>query len=137
MSALVLATLNPDANFILRTDVSDTAIGGVLAQKLQFEGKMVEQPLGFFSRKLHSVETRYPAYDQELLAINANLEHWACYIHSRHHMTIYTDHATLQHILSQNKLSSHQWHHRDKLQQYNYDIKYFPCDSNTVANALS
>jgi len=63
MSAPVLATLDPDADFILRTDTSNTAIGGVLAQKQQFEGKMVEQPLGFFSRKLHSVETGYPAYN--------------------------------------------------------------------------
>jgi len=45
-SAPVLATLDPDADFILRTDSSDTAIGGVLAQKQLFEGKMVERPLG-------------------------------------------------------------------------------------------
>jgi len=80
-SAPVLATLDPDADFILRTDSSDMAIGGVLAQKQQFEGKMVERPLGFFSWKLHSVETRYPAYDRELLAISAKLQHWACYVH--------------------------------------------------------
>jgi len=122
-SAPVLATLDPDANFILRTDTSDTAIGGVLAQRQQFEGKMEEWPLGFFSRKLHLVETRYPTYDRELLAISANLEHWACYVHGRRHTTIYTDHAALQHILSQNKLSSCQWHHLDKIKQHNYDIK--------------
>ena len=74
-SAPVLATLDPDADFILRTNASDTAIGGVLAQKQLFEGKMVEQPLGYFSRKLHSVETREPTYDRELLAISAILEH--------------------------------------------------------------
>jgi len=68
-SAPVLATLDPDANFILRTDASDTVIGGVLAQKQLFEGKMVERPLGFFSRKLHAVEGRYPAYDLSMLHI--------------------------------------------------------------------
>ena len=98
---------------------------------------MVERPLGFFSRKLHSVQTRYPAYDRELLAISANLEHWACYVHGRRHTTIYTDHAALQHILGQNKLSSRQWRHLNKLQQHDYDIKYFPGASNTVADALS
>jgi hypothetical protein len=80
-SAPVLATLDPDTDFILRTDASDTAIGGVLAQRQLFEGRMVERPLGYFSRKLHAVESRYPAYDRELLAISANLEHWACYVH--------------------------------------------------------
>jgi len=74
-SSSVLVTLDLEADFILRTDVSDTAIGGVLAQKQLFEGKMVERPLGYFSRKLHAVETRYPANDQEFLAISANLNH--------------------------------------------------------------
>ena len=106
-SAPVLTTLDPDADFILRTDASDTAIGGVLCQKQLFEGELQERPLGYFSRKLHAVETRYPAYDRELLAISANLEHWACYVHAgRRHTTIYTDHAALQHILGQNKLTS-------------------------------
>jgi len=66
-SAPVLATLDPDADFILRTDASDTALGGVLAQKQMFEGKLVERPLGYFSRKLHAAESQYPAYDRELL----------------------------------------------------------------------
>jgi len=36
-SAPVLVTLDPEANFILRTDASDTPTGGVLAQKQLFE----------------------------------------------------------------------------------------------------
>jgi len=42
--APVLATLDPESDFILRTDASDTTIGGVLAQKQLFEGKVVERP---------------------------------------------------------------------------------------------
>jgi len=106
-------------------------------QKQLFEGKVVERPLGYFSRKLHAVETRYPAYDRELLAISANLEHWACYVHGRKRTTIYTDHAALQHILGQNKLTSRQWRHLDKLQQHDYEVKYFPGAANVVADALS
>jgi len=56
---------------------------------------MVERPLGYFSWKLHTVETRYPAYDRELLAITANLDHWACYVYGRKRTTIYMDHAAL------------------------------------------
>jgi hypothetical protein len=74
-TAPVLATLDPDADFILRTDASDTAIGAVLAQKQEWQGRIVERPLGFFSRKLHDVETRYPTYDRELLAIHDALGH--------------------------------------------------------------
>jgi len=137
ISAPVLATLDPEGDFILRTDASDTAIGGVLTQKQLFEGRLVEQPLGYFSRKLHAVESRYPAYDRELLAISANLEHWACYIHGRKCTTIYTDHASLQHILVQNKLTSRQWRHLDRLQQQDYEVKYFPGVANVVADAFS
>jgi len=108
-----------------------------LAQKQLFEGRLVERPLGYFSRKLHAVESRYPAYDRELLAISANLEHWACYVHGRKRTPIYTDDASLQHILAQNKLTSHQWCHLDRLQQHNYEVKYFPGAANVVADALS
>jgi len=108
-----------------------------VAQRQLFEGKMVERPLGYFSRKLHAVETRYPAYDRELLAISANLDHWACYVHGRKRTTIYTDHAALQHILGQNKLTSRQWRHLDKLQQHDYEVKYYPGVANVVADALS
>jgi len=137
ISSLVLATLDPDADFILRTDASDTAIGGILAQKQMFEGRLVERPLGYFLRKLHAVEARYPAYDRELPAISANLEHWACYDHGRKCTTIYTDHASLQYILGQNKLMSRQWRHLDRLQQHDYEVKYFPGVANVVTDALS
>jgi len=136
-SAPVLATLDPEAGFILRTDASDMAIGGVLAQKQLFEGKMVERPMGYFSRKLHTVEMRYPAYNWEFLAIRANLHHWACYVYGRKRTTIYTDHAVLQHIIGQNKLTSRQWRNLDKLQQQDYEVKYYPGVANVITDVLS
>jgi len=134
ISALVLAMLDLKGDFILRTNASDTAIGGVLAQKQLFEGRLVERPLGYFSRKLHADESRYPAYDRELLAISANLEHWACYVHGRKCTTIYTDHPSLQHILAQNKLTTRQWCHFDRLQQHDYEVKYFSGAANVVVD---
>jgi hypothetical protein len=136
-TAPVLATMDPEADFILRCDASDYAIGGVLAQRQQIGGRTVERPLGYFSRKLHAVERRYPTYDRELLAIHDNLEYWAAYIHGRKRTTIYTDHSSLQHILGQRKLSSRQWRHLAKLQEHEYEIKYYPGAANIVADALS
>jgi len=81
------------------------------------------------------VETRYPVYAWELLAIRANLDHWACYVHRRKRTTIYTDHAALQHILGQNKLTSRQWCHLNKLQQHDYEVKYYSGVANVVADA--
>jgi len=48
ISVPVLATLDREADFILRTNTSDTAIGGVLAQKPLYEGRLMERPLGYF-----------------------------------------------------------------------------------------
>jgi hypothetical protein len=79
-TAPVLATMDPAAEFIMRTDASDYAIGAVLAQRQLWKGRLVERPLAFFSRKLHSVETRYPKYARELLAIHDSLIHWQCYV---------------------------------------------------------
>ena len=97
----------------------------------------MEWPLVYFSQKLQTVETRYPAYDRELLAISAYLDHSAYYIHGHKHTTIYTDHTVLQHIMGQNKLTSWQWRHLDKLQWHDYNVKYYPSMANVIADALS
>ena len=101
-SAPVLAPCDSERDYILHTNASDVAIGGVLAQKqpLGPEGRLVERPLGFCSRKLHDVETRYAAYDRELLVIHDNVMHWEPYLNNRH-TSVYTDHALLKDILSQ------------------------------------
>ena len=127
--ALTSAPL-PDADFILRTDASDTVIGGVLCQKQLIEGKLQERPLGYFYRKPHGI---LPMTASSSLLVPTS----RCYVHGRRHTTIYTDHAALQHILGQNKLTSRQWRHFDKLQQHDYDVKYFPGAANVVAGALS
>jgi len=58
-------------------------------------------------------------------------------VHGHKRTTIYMDHAALQHILGQNKLMSCQWCHLDKLQQQDYEVKYYPSAANVVADALS
>jgi len=62
--------------------------------------------------------------------------HWEPYL-SNWHTSVYTDHASLQHILNQQKLASHQWRHRDKIQQIDCSIEYFPGAANLVVDALS
>ena len=51
----------------LTTDASNSALGAVLEQ---FVGGLW-RPIAFFSRKLKPAETRYSAYDRELLGIHA------------------------------------------------------------------
>ena len=137
-SALVLALRDPECDYIQCTDASDVAIGGILAQMQPQgpEGRLVQRPLGFISLQLHDVERRYQACDRQLLVIQVNSLHPEPYLSNRH-TSVYTDHVSLQHILSLQNLCSHQWQHLDKLPQIDCSIKYFPGTSNLVADAFS
>ncbi len=56
----VLVRAQPHQPFILTTDASNIHVGGVLSQT-QTDGET--KPLGYFSKKLNSTESRYSATD--------------------------------------------------------------------------
>jgi hypothetical protein len=62
----------------------------------------------YFSRKLHDAKTRYSTYEKELLGIRDAIEHWRFYLKSGNKFIVQTDHSSLQHILSQPKLTGRQ-----------------------------
>ena len=66
--------LHPDHSALLNItcDSSVFAVGGVLQQSID----IVWQPLSFFSKKLTPAETRYSAFDHELLAVYATIRHF-------------------------------------------------------------
>ena len=64
-NATLLVHPDPMAQLNITWDASDVAIGGVLQQYLNG----MWQPLSFFSKKLNPAETRYNAFDRELLAV--------------------------------------------------------------------
>ena len=68
-SATLLVHPVPDAELHVNTDASLKAIAGVIHQVVQ--GRL--QPLGFFSRRTSPAESRYSAYDLELLAVNSTI----------------------------------------------------------------
>ena len=63
--AALLAHPDASAALALVTDISTTAMGAVLQQRMQY----FWQPLAFFFRKLSPAQQKYSAYNQELLAI--------------------------------------------------------------------
>jgi len=56
----------------LTVDASDLAVGAVLEQ---YSGG-IWKPLAFFSRQLRKLETRYSAFDRELLALHLAIRHF-------------------------------------------------------------
>jgi hypothetical protein len=99
---------------------------------------MRERIIAYFSRKPLDAETRYSTYDKELLAIRDAITHWRYYLHGNDggKFLIRTDHSSLQHILKQPKLTSHQMHLLETLQEYDFDIEYWPGAKNYVQDAL-
>ena len=57
------------------------------------------QPPGFFSKRLEPAQTRYSAYDRELLVCVMGIRHFRYMLEGRL-FTLYTDHKPLTYALS-------------------------------------
>lgn len=127
---------HPVANseLILYTDASDIAIGAALHQRNNDE----LQPLAFFSRKLKSAETRYSAYDRELLAIQQAVSHFRNFIEGQR-CIVYTDHKPLIYMYTKkaDKESPRQSRAIDFISQFVTEIRHVPGQSNVMADLLS
>lgn len=129
---LVHPVLN--ARLGLMTDASNTSIGGAVHQWID----NTWQPLGFFSRKLSPAQTRYSAYDRELLAVYESIKHFRHLLEAQP-FTIFTDHKPLIFAFQQNsqKSSPRQIRHLDFVSQFSTDIRHISGNENVVADALS
>ena len=131
-SAPVLQFPNPSKPFILTTDASDYAIGGVLTQDVG-NG---QQPVAYASRQLRGAELNYPVHDKEMLAVVYGFKTWRCYLEGRS-VTVQTDHYALKYFKSQPHLSRRQTRWMEYLEaHFDYTIVYKPGAQNP-ADALS
>lgn len=118
--------------FILTTDASGYAIGGVLSQ-----GKIGKDlPIAYVSRILNKPEQNYSTIEKECLAIVYCTNHFRPYLYGRK-FTIVTDHKPLVWLHSIKDPSSRLWKWRTKLAEYDYDIQYKKGSLNHNADALS
>lgn len=119
---------------ILTTDASDTAMGAALEQAN--DGK--REPLGFFSQKFTPTQTKYSAYDRDLLAVYSAIKYF-CFMIERKNPVIYTDHKPLIYVFNQRptKVSPRQQHQLEFISQFTTDIRHIAGEDNKVADALS
>jgi hypothetical protein len=96
-SATYLAHPLPGAVLSLNVDASATHIGAGLHQRRP--GSIHWEPLGFFSKKLEPAQTKYSAFDRELLACSLGIRHFRHMLEGRR-FTIFTDHKPLTYALS-------------------------------------
>lgn len=118
--------------FILTTDASNFAIGGVLSQGTP--GK--DLPVAYCSRTLNQSEIGYSTIEKELLAIVYSTKYFRPYLYGRK-FKIYTDHKPLQWLFSLKEPNSKLLRWRLKLEEYEYEILYKKGSLNKNADALS
>ncbi len=81
ISADVLIYPDPTKPFYLWTNASKTGLGACLMQKDESLNKKPLRPVGYASRSLMDIETRYTATEMESLAVVYALQYWKYIIH--------------------------------------------------------
>jgi hypothetical protein len=137
-NALASATLlvHPEQNSptCIMTDASEVAVGTVLQQFIHGQWR----PLGYFSRTLKPAETRYSAFDRELLAIYLAIKHFRYFVEGRS-FHVLTDHKPLTFALHArpDRYTPRQIRQLDVISQYTSDLRHVKGSHNPVADALS
>ena len=134
VTASLLAHPKPDAPTCIITDASDVAVGAVLQQRIGSDWC----PIAYFSKKLQPAETRYSAFDRELLAAYLAIKHFRHFVEGRT-FHLLTDHKPLTYALlkQSDRLSPRQTHHLDYISQFTSDIRHVKGSQNSAADALS
>ena len=115
-------------------DTSALAVGGVLHQ---YQCNMW-MPLGFFSKKLRPPETKYSAFDRELLAVYLSVKHFHHFVEGRE-FHVLTDHKPLTFCLTSKteRSSPRQIRHLEFIAEFTTDIRHVAGSDNPTADALS
>ena len=123
---------DPAASLALTTDASLVAVGGVLTHDGP-DGA----PIAFFSKKLSPAETKYSAFDRELLGVYLAIKHFRHMLEGRQ-FTVWTDHKPLCGALASSaEKSPRQTRHLSYISEFSTDIKHVAGASNVVADVLS
>jgi hypothetical protein len=130
-----LAHPSPAAEMALVTDASGTHVGAVLQQRV---GRQPWRPLGFFSQKLSTAESRYSAFDRELLAVYSSILHFRHLLEGRH-FEIFSDHKPLAGALTRvsDPRSDRQRRQLSFISEFVSEIKHIAGSENVVADTLS
>ncbi|XP_071933062.1 uncharacterized protein [Coffea arabica] len=99
---------------------TNVSIGAVLLQ----EGR----PVAYFSEKLNGAALNYSTYDKELMALVRALQTWQHYLRPRE-FVLHTDHESLKHIKSQDKLSKRHARWITFIDSFTFVIKYKTANS--------
>ena len=81
--------------------------------------------MAYESQKLNRAETRYSAYERELLGIIWAIGKWRHYFEGRNFI-VQTDHSSLRHLPNQPSVNRRIWKWISILQGYDMEIRHIP-----------
>ncbi|OWZ06759.1 Gag-pol fusion protein [Phytophthora megakarya] len=118
--------------FRLETDASKAGLGACLMQDCGDGWK----PVAYASKVISPTEANYGITELECAAVVWAIKLFRPYLYGRL-FTIVTDHAALRWLMTSPNLTGklHRW--ALALQEFEFDVKYRPGSSNSVADALS
>ena len=128
----ILALPQQDAHFILDTDASNFAIGGVLSQIQEGQEKVI----AYGSRSLTKEERNYCVTRRELLAVTEFLKKYRQYLLGRK-FSVRTDHAALQWMRKTPEPIGQQARWTSLVEEFDFDIIYRAGKQHGNADALS
>ncbi|KAM9892021.1 hypothetical protein OXX69_012141, partial [Metschnikowia pulcherrima] len=134
MNPPILILPQPASTFVLYTDASNYYMGAVLNQV--DEDNKLQGVVAFESRKFKGAELNYDVREKEFLAIIHALKKWRHYLLDKP-FVLYTDHHSLQFVLTQKTPSGRIARWLDVLAEYNFEIRYIQGPRNVVADCLS
>ncbi len=134
-AAVTLAHPSPSAELGLMVDASSTHVGAALQQR---RGGGVWEPLGFFSRKLNTAQSKYSVFDRELWAVFSGIRFFRFMLEGRE-FTVYTDHKPLTSALKRvsEPWTARQQRHLSYIAEFTSDLRQIAGVSNMVADTLS
>ena len=132
ITAPILAFPKPGCKFMLDTDASDKALGGVLSQIQDGE----ERVIAFYSKTLDRTQQRYCTTKRELLAIKACIETWEHFLRLEE-FGLRTDHQALKWVSTMKCRDTTMLRWASYVKEYNFLLEHRPGKLHGNADALS
>jgi hypothetical protein len=126
--------------FYLVTDSCDHALGGMVAQLYEHEGKKILLPVAYHSRKFSKHEVNYSVREQECLAIiDCFKKYEYLLVGSPFEVIMKTDHSSLKQVEQGGSLQSSKRLARwaEYLGNFAYSVCWIPGSKNLVGDGIS
>ena len=135
-SAPILVLPDPERQFIVKVDASNTGVGAILSQRSAGDSKV--HPCAFYSHRLSPAEQNYDIGNKELLAVKLAMEEWRqCLEGSQVPFQVWTDHKNLEYLQTAKRLNSRQARWALFFSRFDFHLAYRPCSNKVKPDALS